>query len=99
MAKIGIVGAAGYTGGELLRILVHHPDVHITCMVMMEVEVEGKKYGYTFENKYRLDLWRELMLAEPEVLTAHYERHRKDSSLTTLSLSIPSQLRYLTRNT
>lgn len=31
MAKIGIVGAAGYTGGELLRILIHHPDVIITC--------------------------------------------------------------------
>ncbi len=33
MAKIGIVGAAGYTGGELLRILVHHPDVHLTCIM------------------------------------------------------------------
>lgn len=31
MAKIGIVGAAGYTGGEILRILIHHPDVIITC--------------------------------------------------------------------
>ncbi len=31
MAKIGIVGAAGYTGGELLRILINHPDVIITC--------------------------------------------------------------------
>jgi N-acetyl-gamma-glutamyl-phosphate reductase len=27
--KVGIVGAAGYTGGELLRILVHHPEVDI----------------------------------------------------------------------
>jgi N-acetyl-gamma-glutamyl-phosphate reductase len=27
--KVGIVGAAGYTGGELLRILVHHPHVEI----------------------------------------------------------------------
>lgn len=27
--KVGIVGAAGYTGGELLRILVHHPKVDI----------------------------------------------------------------------
>jgi N-acetyl-gamma-glutamyl-phosphate reductase len=27
--KVGIVGAAGYTGGELLRILVHHPSVEI----------------------------------------------------------------------
>ncbi len=33
MAKIGIVGAAGYTGGELLRILVHHPDVQLTCIM------------------------------------------------------------------
>ena len=27
--KVGIIGAAGYTGGELLRILVHHPEVDI----------------------------------------------------------------------
>lgn len=27
--KVGIVGAAGYTGGELLRILVHHPQAEV----------------------------------------------------------------------
>jgi N-acetyl-gamma-glutamyl-phosphate reductase len=27
--KIGIAGGAGYTGGELLRILVHHPNADI----------------------------------------------------------------------
>ena len=27
--KAGIMGAAGYTGGELIRILLRHPDVHI----------------------------------------------------------------------
>lgn len=27
--KVGIVGGAGYTGGELLRILIHHPEVEI----------------------------------------------------------------------
>ncbi len=27
--KIGIIGSAGYTGGELLRILIHHPQVDI----------------------------------------------------------------------
>lgn len=27
--KVGIVGSAGYTGGELLRILVYHPHVEI----------------------------------------------------------------------
>ncbi|MEO6358284.1 MAG: N-acetyl-gamma-glutamyl-phosphate reductase [Ferruginibacter sp.] len=27
--KVGIVGGAGYTGGELLRLLINHPDVDI----------------------------------------------------------------------
>ncbi|CAG5007231.1 N-acetyl-gamma-glutamyl-phosphate reductase [Dyadobacter sp. CECT 9275] len=27
--NIGIIGAAGYTGGELLRIVIHHPHVNI----------------------------------------------------------------------
>lgn len=27
--KVGIIGAAGYTAGELLRILINHPDVEI----------------------------------------------------------------------
>ena len=29
MIKAGIIGAAGYTGGELIRILLHHPNVEI----------------------------------------------------------------------
>ncbi|GHT58844.1 N-acetyl-gamma-glutamyl-phosphate reductase [Bacteroidia bacterium] len=29
MIKIGIIGGAGYTAGELLRILVHHPEAEI----------------------------------------------------------------------
>ena len=29
MIKAGIVGGAGYTGGELLRLLYHHPEVDI----------------------------------------------------------------------
>lgn len=28
--KAGIVGGAGYTGGEMLRLLIHHPSVEIT---------------------------------------------------------------------
>lgn len=27
--KAGILGAAGYTGGELIRLLLQHPDVHL----------------------------------------------------------------------
>jgi N-acetyl-gamma-glutamyl-phosphate reductase len=28
--KAGIVGGAGYTGGELIRLLIHHPYVAVS---------------------------------------------------------------------
>ena len=30
--KVGIAGAAGYTGGELIRILIHHPKVELVSL-------------------------------------------------------------------
>lgn len=32
MIKVGIIGGAGYTAGELIRILMNHPDVELTCI-------------------------------------------------------------------
>jgi len=32
MKNIGIIGASGYTGSELVRILVHHPEVKIKAI-------------------------------------------------------------------
>ena len=29
MIKVGIIGGAGYTAGELIRILINHPDVQL----------------------------------------------------------------------
>lgn len=29
LIKVGILGAAGYTGGELIRVLVNHPQAEI----------------------------------------------------------------------
>ncbi|MCF0196681.1 MAG: N-acetyl-gamma-glutamyl-phosphate reductase, partial [Bacteroidaceae bacterium] len=29
MIRVGILGAAGYTGGELIRVLLNHPQVEI----------------------------------------------------------------------
>jgi N-acetyl-gamma-glutamyl-phosphate reductase len=31
--NVGIVGGAGYTGGELIRLLVHHPHVNISFIL------------------------------------------------------------------
>ncbi|MCZ6583005.1 MAG: hypothetical protein O6761_07540, partial [Thaumarchaeota archaeon] len=30
--KVGIVGASGYVGGEVLRLLLSHPKVEITMV-------------------------------------------------------------------
>ncbi len=32
MIKVAIVGASGYTGVELIRLLANHPDVEISCL-------------------------------------------------------------------
>ncbi|MDD5991869.1 MAG: N-acetyl-gamma-glutamyl-phosphate reductase, partial [Prevotellaceae bacterium] len=29
MIRVGILGAAGYTGGELIRLLINHPEAEI----------------------------------------------------------------------
>ena len=30
MIKCGIIGGAGYTAGELIRLLLNHPDAELT---------------------------------------------------------------------
>ena len=41
MINVGIVGGAGYTAGELLRILIHHPEANIVSV--MSSSQTGKK--------------------------------------------------------
>ncbi|MCL7414575.1 MAG: N-acetyl-gamma-glutamyl-phosphate reductase [ANME-2 cluster archaeon] len=31
MIRAGIIGASGYTGGELMRLLANHPEVEVVC--------------------------------------------------------------------
>src|SRR6188508_2107222 len=30
LVRVGIIGGAGYTGGELIRLLIHHPYVSVS---------------------------------------------------------------------
>lgn len=46
MLKVAIVGASGYTGVELIRILNAHPEVAVTCMT--SEQSAGKKVSDIF---------------------------------------------------
>ena len=43
MIKVGILGAAGYTGGELIRLLINHPEAEI---VFANSESNAGNKGY-----------------------------------------------------
>ena len=53
MIKIGIIGGAGYTAGELIRLLLNHPDVEIVFVNSSSnagnklTKVHGGLYGET----------------------------------------------------
>lgn len=38
MLKVAVVGASGYTGVELIRLLVGHPEIEITCVTSRQHE-------------------------------------------------------------
>lgn len=48
MLRIGIIGGAGYTAGELLRILIRHPEVTI-CWIVSESQT-GKPVFFVHED-------------------------------------------------
>ena len=48
MLRVGIVGASGYTGVELARLLAGHPDVEIT--VATSRQYAGKPLAEVFPN-------------------------------------------------
>ena len=52
MIKAGIIGATGYAGGELVRILLGHKDVEIAWMASKSYA--GQKYSSIYENVYQL---------------------------------------------
>lgn len=48
MTKIGIIGATGYVGAELLRLLLSHPKVEIAAL--SSVSFEGQEISNVYKN-------------------------------------------------
>lgn len=98
MIKVGIIGGAGYTAGELIRLLIHHPDTKIDFVHSVSnagnkiTDVHSGLYGDT--DLYFTD---ELLLDDIDVLffcTAHgdtkkfIETHALPEKLKLIDLSM-----------
>ena len=67
MLKVAVVGASGYTGVELIRILHNHPEVAVTTVT--SEQSAGKKISEVFPSlRDRYDL--QLEALEPEKIAA-----------------------------
>jgi len=55
MTKVGIIGATGYVGAELLRLLLSHPKVEVSALSSVSFEGQEISNVYTtFLNKTNL---------------------------------------------
>ena len=52
MHRIGVIGASGYTGAELLRLLVQHPETELVCVTSRQYA--GQSVAKVFPS---LHLW------------------------------------------
>lgn len=86
--KVGIYGAAGYTAGELIRLLVHHPEVEL---VFAQSESQaGKQIAdlhrdligdieLTFSNDLKLDAVDVLFLCKGHGESTDFVKDNKDA--------------------
>ena len=52
--KIAIIGASGYTGAELIRLIASHPSLEIKALVANSKA--GQSLGQVFQHLRHLDL-------------------------------------------
>ena len=96
--KIGIIGATGYTGSELVRILTNHPDVEITMITsesragelfsdvhpFLQGIADQKLVSVNQIDEYELDL---VFLALPHGVSMDFAKRFKDKSFKIIDLS------------
>ncbi|MCF8370992.1 MAG: N-acetyl-gamma-glutamyl-phosphate reductase [Bacteroidales bacterium] len=96
--KMGIIGATGYTGSELVRILTNHPDVEITMITsesragelfsdvhpFLQGIAEQKLVSINQIDEYELDL---VFLALPHGISMDFAKRFKDKSFKIIDLS------------
>ena len=77
MIKVGIIGATGYAGGELVRILLNHKEVKIVWYGSRSYI--DKKYADVYQNMFEmLYSWRQIAakLEAGEITKEEYDHWR-----------------------
>ncbi len=94
MLKVGVVGATGYTGVELVRLLLNHTEVEVT--VLTSERQAGVPYSKAFPQfQGRIDLSLESFSAEKLKSKADFaflclpHHEAMDAAQSLLALSIP----------
>lgn len=97
MVKVGIIGGAGYTAGELIRLLINHPEVEITFIHSSSnagnliSEVHGGLYGecdLRFSAEYDLEAIEILFLCSAHGASAKFmEENEVPASLRIIDLA------------
>lgn len=82
--NVTIIGAAGYTGGELVRLLVNHPHVNSLCAVSQSQQ--GKKISDVFTD----------LAGETDLVFS--DKTEKNSDLVFLCLQHGDSISYLKEN-
>jgi LysW-gamma-L-alpha-aminoadipyl-6-phosphate/LysW-L-glutamyl-5-phosphate reductase len=61
MVSVGVIGGSGYTGGELLRLLLMHPEVE-------NIQATSRKYlgKYLYQVHPNLRKWTSIKFSDPE---------------------------------
>lgn len=65
MVSVGIVGASGYTGAELLRLIAQHPDLDLVCAT-----------GDSQAGGAAAELYPSLAVAYPDLVFEHFDAKR-----------------------
>ena len=102
MIKCGIIGGAGYTAGELIRLLLNHPDAELTFINSSSnagnkiTDVHGGLYGETdlvFTSELPLDSIDLLFFCTAHGATKKLmERHTVHENVKIIDLSMDNQI-------
>jgi N-acetyl-gamma-glutamyl-phosphate reductase len=104
LLPIAVVGASGYSGEELIRLIMHHPGVELVCVTSRQnagktieevfPRFQGMKFsGVQFTASNPAEIAKIALLALPHGLASEFAKPLLDASLRVIDLSADFRLK------